>query len=85
MNLRWVLLQIFVKNVNVDVCAVLGSANISIGDLINLEVGDVVLLDKKINDDIKVIIGDEHIYKAKPGLIGIKKGIEITDILNEER
>lgn len=74
-----------VKNVKVDVCAILGSANISISDLINLESGDVVLLNQKINDEIRVNVGDEYIYKAKPGLIGMKKGIEIIDIVNEER
>ncbi|SCJ98214.1 Flagellar motor switch protein FliM [uncultured Clostridium sp.] len=74
-----------VKNVKVDVCAILGSANISINDLINLEGGDVVLLNQKINDEIRLNVGDEFIYKAKPGLIGMKKGVEIIDIVNEER
>lgn len=74
-----------VKNVKVDVCAILGSTNISINDLINLESGDVVLLNQKINDEIKLSVGDEFIYKAKPGLIGMKKGVEISDIVNEER
>lgn len=74
-----------VKNIKVDVCAILGSTNISINDLINLESGDVVLLNQKINDEIKLNVGDEFIYKAKPGLIGMKKGVEIIDIVNEER
>lgn len=74
-----------VKNVKVDICAILGSANISINDLINLENGDVVLLNQKINDEIRLNVGDEFIYKAKPGLIGMKNGVEIIDIVNEER
>lgn len=74
-----------VKNVKVDVCAILGITNISINDLINLESGDVVLLNQKINDEIRLNVGDEFIYKAKPGLIGMKKGVEIIDIVNEER
>lgn len=74
-----------VKNVKVDVCAILGSANISINDLINLENGDVVLLNQKINDEIRLNVGDEFIYKAKPGLIGMKNGVEIIDIVDEER
>lgn len=73
-----------VKNIKLDICAILGSANISINDLINLESGDVVLLDQKVTDEIRVNVGDEYIYRAKPGLIGIKKGIEIIDIVNEE-
>lgn len=75
----------FIQEVEVDVCAKLGGTKVSISDLLNLEVGDVVLLDQKINDDITVSIGDAKIYKAKPGVIGVKKAIEITDIIGKER
>lgn len=75
----------FIQEVEVDVCAKLGGTKVSISDLLNLEVGDVVLLDQKINDDITVSIGDAKIYKAKPGVIGVKKAIEITDIIGNER
>lgn len=75
----------FIQEVEIDVCAKLGDTKISINDLLNLEVGDVVLLDQKINDDITVSIGDAKIYKAKPGVIGVKKAIEITDIIGKER
>lgn len=75
----------FIQEVEVDVCAKLGGTKVSISDLLNLEVGDVVLLDQKINDDITVSIGDAKIYKAKPGGIGVKKAIEITDIIGKER
>ena len=59
----------------------LGCAKVSISDLLNLEVGDVILLDQKINENITVDIGEANIYKAKPGVIGMKKGIEIIDII----
>ena len=75
----------FIQEVEVDVCAKLGGTKVSISDLLNLEVGDVVLLDQKINDDITVSIGDAKIYKAKPGVMGVKKAIEITDIIGKER
>lgn len=74
----------FVKNVDVDICATLGSTKVSIGDLVNLEKGDVILLDQKIVDDITVFVGDAEVYKAKTGILGIKKGVEITNIINRE-
>lgn len=75
----------FIQSVELDVCAKIGSSKVSISDLINLEVGDVILLDQKISDDIIISIGDAKIYKAKPGVIGVKKAVEITDIIDKER
>ena len=37
--------------------------------------------DQKINEDITVNIGDAKAYKAKPGILGSKNGVEITDII----
>lgn len=71
----------YIKNIDVDVTAKLGCAKVSISDLLNLEVGDVILLDQKINENITVDIGEANIYKAKTGVIGMKKGIEIIDII----
>lgn len=71
----------YIQSVDVGVTAKLGCAKVSISDLLNLEIGDVILLDQKINEDITISIGEANIYKAKPGVIGMKKGIEITDII----
>lgn len=75
----------FIKGVDMDICAKLGTAKVRISDLINLETGDVILLDQKINDDIIIDIGGAEVYKAKPGLLGTIKAIEITDIIDKER
>lgn len=75
----------FMKNVEVNICARIGTAKVSISELLNLEEGDVLLLNEKISDPIVVSIGEAEVYKAKAGLLGIKKGIQITDIVNKER
>lgn len=72
----------YIKNINLDITAQLGTANVSINDLLNLEIGDVIILEQKINEDITVIIADTKIYKAKPGILGNKNGLEITDIIS---
>ena len=58
-----------------------GLSLIEINDLLNLEIGDVIILDQKINEDITINIGDAKAYKAKPGILGSKNGVEITDII----
>ena len=71
----------YIKNVDLNVTAQLGTAKVSINDLLNLEIGDVIILDQKINEDITINIGDAKAYKAKPGILGSKNGVEITDII----
>lgn len=71
----------YIKNVDLNVTAQLGATKVSINDLLNLEVGDVIILDQKINEDITVSVGGAKIYKAKPGILGSKNGVEITDII----
>lgn len=75
----------YLSEVEIDICANLGTAKISIGDLINLEKGDVILLDQKVNEGIEVEVGSTKMYKAKPGVSGVKKAIELVDIINKER
>lgn len=75
----------YVKNVNMDIQAKLGTININISDLLKLQEGDVVLLNQQINDDIIVSIGGADTYKAKSGIVGSKKGVQITDIISRER
>lgn len=75
----------YVKNVDMDIQANLGMIEISINDLLNIQEGDVVLLNQQINDDIIVKVGGADIYKAKPGILGIKRGVQITDIISRER
>lgn len=75
----------FIQDVEIDICASIGSTRINVNDLINLGVGDVIILDQKINDNITISVGDANIYKAKPGVSGVKKAVEITDIIGKER
>lgn len=71
----------YIQNVNMDITAKLGDAKVNISDLLNLNVGDVILLDQKINEDITVSVGEAKAYKAKLGVIGMKKGVEIIDMI----
>lgn len=75
----------FVQDIDINVCIELGRTEISISDLINLEIGDIILLDQKISEDITVSLGDVKVYKAKPGIIGDKKAVEVTSIIGKER
>ncbi len=67
----------------VNVRAVVGSANITVGDFLNLQIGDVVQLDTKIYEDIKVIVGDQEKFLGKPGTKKKKVAIRVSDFIQE--
>lgn len=64
-----------------DVFTELGKTKVNISDLINLNIGDVIILDQKINEDVIVSVGEYNTYKAKMGVYGVKKAVEIVDII----
>jgi len=55
----------------------LGSCKISVGDFMNLEVGDVIRLDQKIDDYVVVKMGNKPWYYGKLGVKNHKKAVKI--------
>ena len=68
----------------VPVKAVLGKSVISVNDFVALQVGDIIKLDKKIDDDIIVQVGDLEKFTAKPGLHDKKNSVQITSVIRKE-
>ena len=67
-----------------DLVVRLGKAQVSVEDFLNLQVGDVIELDTKVDGDIDLYIAGSKSFKCKPGLIKNKKGVIITDSINKE-
>lgn len=70
---------------SLPVVASLGTAVITVGDLLNLRVGDVVRLDNGVDGEIVVSVGGRARIKGRPGLRGQKIGIQVTSIVGEEQ
>ena len=62
-------------------CAVrLGSTSLSVEDLLRLQVGDVVTLDRKQNEEVEVLIDDHLKFRARPGTRGKKLAVHISRV-----
>lgn len=70
--------------VGVDMVSILGKATISVEDFLRLSIGDVISLDNKVVNPVKVYIGDKPYYYAKPGIIGKNRGIQVLDIIDKD-
>ncbi|NLA58795.1 MAG: flagellar motor switch protein FliM [Firmicutes bacterium] len=63
----------------------LGSNTVTVADLLSLQVGDVVTLNRRRYENLEVKIGDTTKFLASPGKLGDKLGVVITALRPMER
>lgn len=66
---------------DLELKAILGSVQLDTQDVVNLQVSDVIPLNRKIDSDIFVTVDDVPWFTAKLGEQRIKKAVKICDIL----
>lgn len=64
-----------------NMTAVVGGSNITVSELLNLQKGDIILLNKKVEDSLEVYVENQLKYKAKPGIKKKNVAIMITEIV----
>ena len=72
------------NKVEVPISVILGESQISVSDFLSVMEGDVITLNTRCDDPLKVLIDDKVHYIAKPGIIGKKLGAQIISTNNEE-
>lgn len=78
-------LEALVNKVYVPVKAMLGNSTINVNDFINLQVGDIIRLDKKVEDELDVYVGDIRKFTALPGATDDSYAIRVTSVIREEQ
>ncbi len=67
------------SNTSVELSAVLGSTKLTVAELLYLQEGDVIRLDRYKDQDIDICIGNNPKFKGRPGKMRGKKSVKITD------
>ena len=62
----------------------LGKSKVTINELLQLSLGDVLRLDSKAKEDIDLYINGNKKFKAKPGEMGSNLAVEITSVISED-
>jgi flagellar motor switch protein FliM len=70
--------------VGISLSCVLGTANITVREFLNLNVGDVITLNEKTTSPVKLMVENKAYYRGKPGIIGKNRGVEILDIIDKD-
>lgn len=75
------------KRINVidmEMTAQLGVTEITVDEFLRLSVGDIITLDTKTSEAVKIKVEDQDYMYAKPGIIGKSKGVQILDIIDKD-
>ncbi|GHU40977.1 flagellar motor switch protein FliM [Clostridia bacterium] len=65
--------------------AVLGKSVISVIDFVNLQPGDIIRVDTKVEDELDVYVGNIRKFTALPGASGENYAVRITSVIREEQ
>jgi len=71
------------ENTKIPVKVILGTTSITVRELLDLNVGDVVQLERSIKHDLKVLIGQRPKFLGKPGVFENRLSIQVSQILEE--
>ncbi|MBI9073163.1 MAG: flagellar motor switch protein FliM [Melioribacteraceae bacterium] len=61
-----------------NVAVEFGKSKISFHQLLNLELGDIVLLENKVGDEVRVRIDQKEVFYGVPGVVNNRKAVKIT-------
>jgi len=75
-------LQRKLERAPIPIIVEMGRVTVTVQELLELAVGDVMQLETRVEDDLNIIIGTKEKFKCKPGLAGHKLAIQITEVLS---
>ncbi len=70
-----------IKNSNLDLTAVLCETTVDLQEVLYLQPGDIIPLNTKINNNIKIKVGNTFWFDGKLGALGTSKAVKLDNIL----
>lgn len=77
-------LETAVRKVSMPIKAVLGKSTITVNDFVNLQSGDIIKLNTKIDNEMDIFVGNIKKFKALPGSSKDSYAVRVTSIIREE-
>ena len=73
-----------VFDVPVNISAVLGKANMSVAQLLKLNQGSVLELDRKVGEAIDIFVNNRLVARGEVGVVEDRLGVTMTEIIKTE-
>ncbi|MCR4797246.1 MAG: flagellar motor switch protein FliM [Lachnospiraceae bacterium] len=78
-------IEALITKAQVPITAVLGSSRISVADFGAIQPGDIIRLDRKVDDELDIYVGDIKKFTALPGSSGKNYAVRVTSVIREEQ
>jgi len=72
------------QSLNIPVQALVGETQLTVRDLLQLQEGDVICLDRPEKSDLFLQVGGKTKMACRPGLVGRKKAVQVTRVIEKE-
>lgn len=76
-------IEALIKRIDIPVKAVLGKSQVSVSDFINLQIGDIIRLDSKVDSELDVFVGNIQKFTALPGSSKDSYAVRVTSVIRE--
>ncbi len=76
-------IQSLIRKVEIPVKAVLGKSAVSVNDFMNLQVGDIIRLNSKVDSELDVYVGNIRKFTALPGANEDTYAVRIASVVRE--
>lgn len=77
-------IESLIRRVEVPVKALLGKSSVSVNDFVNLQVGDVIRLDSRVDQELAIYVGNIKKFTAMPGTEEDRYAVQVTSVIREE-
>ena len=71
------------RKTSVKFVAQLGTAQLSLKDFLNLNVGDILQISSKVTDELNIYVGNRVKFKGRPGVVGKRLAIQTTSVVKD--
>ena len=78
-------IEVLIRKAQIPIKAVLGTSTISVSDFSMLQVGDIIRLDRKAEEELDVFVGNIKKFTALPGASGDNYAVRVTEVIREEQ
>lgn len=76
-------IEALLRRVDVPVKAILGKCSVSVNEFLDLQIGDVIRLDSKVDSELNVYVGNIKKFTAMPGANEEHYAVQVTSVIRE--